>query len=157
VIAFPAVAALLGWTFLEWRFTGSAFAWVRDLPGAFEFPDGVAGGLGDAVRSVGIGLAISPLFVVTQVLLIRRRIEAVLVAALPVLGLMLSLWLGLRAPAGHSVVLLGILAVLSVPRRPSRTTAAVLAGVAVAGWVAVVLRLESTSNAVHDWTAALLG
>lgn len=155
VIAFPALAAVAGWSFLQWRFTGSASAWIRDLPGAFEFPDGVAGGLADALRRVGVGLLLSPLFVVTQALLVRRRIEALLVAALPVVGLVVSLWLGLRAAAGHAVVLLGMLAVLSIPRRPPPRLAALLGLVAVAGWIAVVVRLEATSGVVHDWTTAL--
>jgi hypothetical protein len=157
VIVFPAIAALLSWTFLQWRFTGSALDWLRDLPGAFEFNDGVVGGLGEAARRVGIGLAVSPLFVVTQVLLVRRRAEAILVALLPIVGLIASLWLGLRTPAGHTIVLLGMLGVLSVPRRPSRPLAAILGVVAVAGWIAAVVQLESTSNVVHEWLRVMVG
>lgn len=156
VIAFPALAALAGWTFLQWRFTGSAFGWLTDDPNVFAFPNGVLSSFGDAFRRVGIGLLLSPLFVVTQALLIRRRREAVLVAVLPLLGSAAALWLGLRVANGHTVVLLGMIAIVSLPKSPVRRVAAVLAAAALVGYVAIAVRLATSSGLIRDWVGRLV-
>jgi hypothetical protein len=156
VIAFPAMGALGAWTFLQWRFTGSAFGWLTDVPGAFEFEDGVWAGLGDSFRRAGIGLVISPVFVLTQVLLVRRRREALLVASLPLVGTATSLWLGLRVASGHTVVLLGMIALMSVPRRPTRPTSVALAAASVLGLALVAGRILTTDNLIHEWVSAVL-
>jgi hypothetical protein len=157
VIGFPAVGAVLGWTFLQWRFTGSAFGWLTDAPGTFDFPEGVWGGLADSFRRGAIGLLISPLFLLTQSLLIWRRREAVLVAVLPVVGLSVSLWLGLRTASGHTIVLLSLLALMSVPRKPSKLMASLIASTAVLGFALVFYRITSTDNVLHEWLSAVAG
>lgn len=157
VITFPAVGALAGWTFLQWRFTGSPFGWLVDSPGVLDFPDGVWGELVNSVGNTGLALALSPLFVLTQVLVIRRRPEMLLVALLPLVGLTVSLWLGLRVAGGHAQVLLGLVALVSVPRSPSRRVATSVAVAAVAGLVAVTLRAAFSDNLINAWLVELAG
>ena len=88
-------------------------------------------------------------------MLIRRRLEALFVAVLPLAGSVLALWLGFRVPNGATVVLLGIIGVASVPRRPSLVTSTLLAACGVAGFALVSLRLALPSGPVRDWLEAI--
>jgi hypothetical protein len=156
VIAFPALAAVSAWIFVAWLFTGEAFGWLTADPKVFAFDGGVRHSLWDAIRRTAIGLVASPLFVVTQLMLVRRRLEALLVAVLPLAGSVLGLWLGLRVANGATVVLLGLIATVSVPRRPSLAVSTVLAAAAVAGFALVSLRLALPNGPVKDWLLAVL-
>lgn len=157
VITFPAVGALAGWTFLQWRFTGSPFGWLVDSPGVLDFPNGVWPELWSSIENTGRALLLSPLFVLTQLLVVRRRPETLLVALLPLVGLTVSLWLGLRVAGGHAVVLLGLVGLMSVPRAPSPRMAALVAVTAVASLVAITLRVALSNSVIHDWLVALTG
>src|SRR5271155_4209114 len=61
VVLFPSVAAIGGWIFLQWRFTGS---WTADFtqqsPLLFKFPQGVWTALGSAASSVAKDLLLAP-------------------------------------------------------------------------------------------------
>jgi hypothetical protein len=156
VIAFPAMAAITCWAFLQWVFTGSWFGWLTDDPNVFAFEGGAWHSLGDSLSKVLIGLSASPLFIATQVMLIRRRFEALLVALLPLVGTMLGLWLGLRYANGATIVLLGMIGIVSVPRNPSLKVSTLLAACAVAGFALVSLRLTLPSGPVKDWLYAIM-
>jgi hypothetical protein len=156
VIAFPALAAIACWTFLVWVFTGSGRVWLTSIPGVFEFAGGAWDSLVDAMRRTWFALLASPLFILTQALLIRRRAEAVFVALLPLVGTTLGLWFGLRVANGATTVLLGIVALASVPRRPSLVVSTVLAACAVAGFALVSLRIALPSGPVREWLEAIL-
>ncbi|MEO5898534.1 MAG: hypothetical protein ABIR68_00220 [Ilumatobacteraceae bacterium] len=151
VIAFPAVSALAGWTFLQWLFTGSPLGWLTHDPNVFAFRSGVLGDLAATGRTMAIGVLVSPLFVISQVLLIKRRREAMLVAVLPLVGSGLALWLGLRVASGHTVVLLGLIALVSVPARPSRATSIVLAASAIATLGLVIGWVVASNGLLHVW------
>lgn len=155
VIAFPAIASLASWTFIEWRFTGSALTWLTSDPQALRFPNGVWAALGDAAGRVGAGVVLSPLFIVTQVALIRRRAEAALVAVLPLAGSIVAMWVGLRLADHHIVVLLAMIGLTSVPRRPSTTMSLTLAIAAVLGFVAVASLDVAGHGLIADWVQAL--
>lgn len=157
VITFPAAGALAGWTFLQWRFTGSPFGWLVDAPGVLDFPDGAWTGLVNSAGNTAQALALSPLFLVTQLVLIRRRPETLLVALLPLVGTTVSLWLGLRVAGGHAVVLLGLIALMSVPRSPSRPLAAVVAVAGLANLTAIYLFTAFSDHLIHGWAVDLVG
>ena len=95
------------------------------------------------------------MFIVTQIMLIRRRFEALLVALLPLVGSVLGLWRGLRYANGSTIVLLGMIGIVSVPRRPSLKIATLLAACAVVGFALVSLRLALPSGQVKDWLDAI--
>ena len=68
------LAAIAGWVFLEWRFTGS---WSASLtyayPGIGQFPGGVLYELGQAARTAAIDALRTPLLLVSAIVLARRR------------------------------------------------------------------------------------
>ena len=156
VVTFPAFGALAGWTFLEWRFTGSATGWLRAAAPAVGLPGEKLATLGASVRTVAIGVATSPLFVATQLLLARRRRGALVITVLAVAALVAGLWLGLRQASGYSAVLLGAVALCSVPSRPSAPVSRIVAATGVAGWIAIWLWAAVADDRLGRWTDALI-
>lgn len=153
VLAFPAVMAVLGWAFLEWRFTGSAFAVLQRSIAAAE-PSWSS--LGSVTTAVAVVMTQLPLFVLCGILLFLRRRPALIGYLLPFPALVLSLWLGLRAPSGLTVMLYTALALLAVPARPSRPVAALLAVAAVGQLALTWVFIVSRSAEVEQWTRTLL-
>ena len=131
VVLFPTVAAFAGWAFLEWRFTGGAYASIRTDPLFLDFPGGV---LATLVREIGWmvqRLAITPVYVVVAVLLVARRRTAFLVPILPPLAVLLTQFLGLHLATGQGLVILATAALMIVPADPSRRVQFALALAAV--------------------------
>ena len=98
VLVFPCLAMAGIWSILIWKFSGHwpgnlAYSKGADVLG---FPQGVLGGLWQALQTAGGDLARSVLFVTAGVLLCLRRRTVVVGAGLllPVLALALALWLG---------------------------------------------------------------
>jgi len=156
VIVFPALAAACGWAFFQWRFTGVPFHLPAVAPSMFRFPAGVVAPLRDALVGVGKATAYSPLFLLSAVLLLRRRPLAFAAYLLVPIDLVLTLWLGLRVSDGQSLVLMNLVAVFSLPTRPGRTTrglivAAALAQVAI--WCTAVLGHGAIAPWLHALTA----
>lgn len=156
VIAFPALAAAACWAFLEWRFTGGAFRVIRDS-GAFTFPTGVASAAVDAVQRLGWILLCSPLYLVAGFFLLRRSAIATVGYLLPLPGLALTLWLGLRPPTGLGVVLLGCLAVLALPVRPKLPAQLLLAAAIIAQWVLTITVTVAWDPTLGAWWSQLTG
>lgn len=156
VIVFPALAAIAGWAFFEWRFTGAPFHVSAAAPGMLRFPGGVLAPLSSALERVGVVLGESPLFLLAGGLLVKRRPLAALAYLLVPLDLVAMLWLGLRTPISQGFVLMGLTAVLSLPRRPSRRVAlavALAAVVQIAVWTIVTIHAVALAN----WWQALVG
>lgn len=154
VLAFPSMAVLGAWAFLEWRFTGHVFTQLA-AGGAFDFPGGGWESLGRALRGVGRAILLAPVFLLVLVLLFRKSPLSALGYLIPIPGLVLGLWLGLRPPTGLTVLVLSFLALFAFPRRLAPTWQVVAAAVvvvqAVLSWTVTVDLLP----AVQQWWSAL--
>jgi hypothetical protein len=117
VILFPSAAALAGWMFLQWRFTGS---WVASFshqsPGFFSFPGGVVGALDRAVSLTAHDLVLAPVLVITAAFLLRRRPLGSLAAVLPVVCVIADQWLGVPLSQTTTVLLLAITGLTVLPQ-----------------------------------------
>lgn len=153
VIVFPAAGAFLGWTFLQWRFTGEPLGWIEAAaPGVGTM---TAEQWRPAAKAVALALAASPLFLLTQVWLMRRRISSALVTALVVLALAAGLGIGLRQPSGYSTVLLGAIALTSIPARPTAEQGRMLVATAITGLCLTWLWAAQDGNEIGPWATAL--
>lgn len=120
VLCFPIVAVVLGWAFLEWRFDGSAFAFITTDLGLFQFETSPLADLGSAVAEVARSVAFVPVYVAVAVLLVMRKPSAGLGFLIPVVGLVLVRWSGLFYSPAATLVLLTLIAMVSVPSKPTR-------------------------------------
>ena len=120
VVIFPTVAAMGGWAFVEWQFTGAAFASVRALPDFLAFPEGVVDGLRSEFIAVFRRVLITPVFVISAVLIARRRPIAVGGQVMALLSLTVTQWLGLNLGTGQTLVIIASIGLMTVPWRPSR-------------------------------------
>lgn len=154
VLLFPSLAAVLAWTFFEWRFTGSPYHLYAVAPEMFHFPHGVAGGLDLALRGVGRAVLYTPLYLASGVLLVRRRPVAAIAYLLVAVDLVATIWLNMRYGAGQSRILLDLVALVALPRRPGRSTAIFLAVVG-AGQIALWCTVGLGYGPLHGWLAAL--
>ena len=123
VVAFPCLAAVAVWSFLLWKFTGDWPGSLAYAPNAhvLAFPDGVLGGLRNAVTGVLADLAHSLMYICVAVLVtIRRRSPAYgLGLLLPVLVLILALWLGFDYNPVIAYFMFTLLAVTVVTHNPT--------------------------------------
>lgn len=144
VLAFPSLAVLGSWAFLEWRFAGSpwhaaALAPAALVPAAFHFPRGVMAALASAGGHVGWELLCTPVFFVSAALAARRRPVALLPLVAVPIALVGAAWLGLQAPLDVGLVLLPLTGTFAVPTRPGPLVSGVLAAGAAAGVAGSVL------------------
>jgi hypothetical protein len=139
VLAFPTLAVLAAWTFLEWRFTGAVWHPLSVAPYAFRFHDGVLTGFVLSVRHVGWQVLCSPVFLVSAALVLRRRPVAFLGFLAVPLDLVLTSWFGLHTPTEQGLVLLSVLGVLAVPTQPNRLERTLYAVAVPAGVAASLL------------------
>jgi hypothetical protein len=155
VLLFPTVAGLLGWTFLCRRFDGTAFGWLHDAAPDLGFGHGVLTQLGDVTRALGRPLLFSPVFMLAVLLLVlRRRYLMAIGTAMPLGCVWLAGFVGMQFKPLWTPVLLGIVGVVALPRRPGRTMTTIIVLVAGTG-LALKWSLVS-SSAVLAWQHALL-
>ncbi|GIF51697.1 hypothetical protein DFJ67_7772 [Asanoa ferruginea] len=143
VLSFPALAALAGWAFLDWIFTG-----VGDL--------GLDPAFGPAFEGTLLAVAHTPLYVAVGVLFAVRRPRALAGYVVPVLGILVGLLAGLPSSGVTAYLLLTVVALVAVPRSPSRRLATFLGAVALAQW-ALALSWPPTSAAYEDWLRVVWG
>jgi hypothetical protein len=146
VLIFPVLAAAGAWAFLEWRFTGSAFAAVADQGTFFQFPDGVLHGLLAATGSALSSALHTPVYLAVGALLFMRKPIAVAGYALPVAGLIVADWIGLDYANVTAFMLLAAVAIVTTPSRPGRTATRLLIVAAVAQ---IVIGVVATSHATQ--------
>ena len=104
---------LLCWAFLEWRFTGAAFANVWRDTNVLRFGVSVDSALSDAISL----LVLAPVFAATVAIVGRRRLRAAATMTIPVIGIALASWFGLALSEASGIVLLSVVALYSIPRR----------------------------------------
>jgi hypothetical protein len=154
VVVFPTVFAVLSWTFLEWRFSGTVFGTVAADPAVLTFRAGVWPTLGAAATTVVCALVHVPLFVAVGLIHALRRPMALVGYLTPVPASVVAVWIGLRYTPVTAYVLFTLVALLSVPRDTSRRTRIVITAVAlvqlVLAWV-----WPPTSPGFTDWLAAV--
>ncbi len=145
VLAFPTVALFGVWVFLEWRFTGAVWHPFALEPGALRFPDGAVSALCRSVSLVGWQLACCPVFVLSALVVLRRRSISFLAFLSIPLGLVVASWIGLHGPPSQGIELLDLLGLLAVPTRPRRAVAALYVATVPAG-IALPLTLLGASG-----------
>lgn len=155
VVAFPTLFVVAAWSFLQWRFTGSAVHISATQPTFFMFPDGVVGGLGDAAGTVGAALLHVPLFLAVALVYALRAPLALVGYLVSVVASVVAVWIGLRYTPVTAYVLFTLVALTSIPRgsgpRTLRLLAAVGAAQLVLAWV-----WPPVSPGFADWLAAVL-
>jgi hypothetical protein len=116
VVLFPSAAALAGWAFLQWRFSGS---WTKSFTGAdpdlFRFPGGAWTSLVRAASTFGGDLLFAPVLVVATALLLSRRPSSALACLAFVSCVIAGLWAGAPLSNPAVVVLLGVVALVLLP------------------------------------------
>ena len=132
VLCFPIVAVVLGWAFLEWRFDGSAFAFITSDLGLFHFEVSPLADLWRAVVEVAGNVAFVPVYIAVALLLMLRRPITGIGFLIPVAGLIVVRWSGLFYSPTATLVLLTLLAMVSVPSRPTRLGRLIIPAAAVA-------------------------
>lgn len=158
VVLFPSAAAVAGWVFLQWRFSGS---WIRSLqianPALLRFAGG--GGAASVARTasaVGHELFLAPVLVVGAMLLLVRRPRSLFAALIFVGCVILDVWTGTVLSGATVVVLLGMVGLVLVPEHPSRFEATVLAVAAVLQLAIAIVGIHDILPAVSHWTERLV-
>jgi len=143
VVLFPSAAALAGWAFLQWRFSGS---WTRSFsstdPGLLHFPGGLWISLARAASSVGHDLVFAPVLVVAAVVLYSRRPSSAMACLAFVGCAIVDLWVGAPLSGPTMVVLLGVLALALLPARLTTSEQ-------VALWACVALQVAAAFGGLH--------
>jgi hypothetical protein len=136
VLLFPTVAALAGWTFVTWRFSGDAMGWLHAAAPAVGFRGGTGASMSSALRHLLRPLAMTPIYPAALLLLLLRRQGVAAVAVLlPPLTVLVSLWIGLPFPGLSIAVLLGVVGLAAMPARPTRFELTFMSAVGVSGLV----------------------
>lgn len=131
VVLTPTLAAFGGWMFLDWRFSGSGLHLFEE-PTFLAFPGGVVDTIARELGYLLVNIAITPVFVVTAVLIARRRPLALGAHALMLLSILVTHVLGIHVDAGQGLVIIAGVAVLTVGAAPSRAAAGLLGAAAIA-------------------------
>ncbi len=146
VLIFPVAAAAGAWAFLEWRFTGSAFAGIADHGTFFQFPDGVLHGLVAAVGDTAWAVLHTPVYLAVGALLFLRKRIAVAGYAIPLAGLVVADWIGLEYANVTAFMLLAAVAIVTAPRRPGPAATRLLIAAAAAQIVIGVVATSHTAQ-----------
>ncbi len=156
VLLLPSAAFFVGWTFLQWRFTGSALGWLADAAPGLPFHGGVIHQLRAAFHVLWLPILLTPLFVIGAALAANRSKVAALGYTILPLGIFVSAWIGLTVTRVEVSVLLGAVALIALPRRPRPALQLVVMGAAVVQ-LALLWGFGTGSPIVHEWTDAVLG
>lgn len=152
VLCFPVVAVLLGWAFLEWRFAGSAFAFITTDLGLFQ--SGTLSAFGSAAATVARDVGMAPVYLAVGLLLVIRRPIAALGYGIPIVGLILVRWSGLEYSQATTILLLTFMAMVSVPYKPPLWARWLLIGAATTQLVLGIVVTSSTPG-FSEWIALL--
>jgi hypothetical protein len=154
VLLFPTVAVVASWAFLEWRFTGGAYATIRHDQHWFSFDDGVLATTVDALRWTGEAALRSPVYLCVGALLARRRAVVAFGYAVPLVGLLVARWVGVSYSVALTFALLTLVGLYSVPRPGARAERWLL-GVAAVAQLALALVWAPDSAEFHAWASAI--
>ncbi|GAA1898366.1 hypothetical protein [Asanoa iriomotensis] len=144
VLMFPTLAAAATWALLDWRLTGSVEIALD--------PRGPVSAAGGAL----VAVAHTPLYVAVAVVYAVRRPRALAGYLVPPAGVFGALLVGSGYSAVTAYLLLTVVALVAVPRSPSRRLGAFLGTVALAQW-ALTITWPPTSAAFQDWLRTAWG
>ncbi|MCG7285519.1 hypothetical protein MHY85_05945 [Cellulomonas sp. ACRRI] len=158
VLLFPAVAAVGFWLYASWWFSADPLGGMEAATPAGWVPGGAGASAVAALRQIALALLAAPLVLVASTVRAVRDPWSLIAPGIAVVGLYLSLWLGLREAAGQTwVVLTALYVLLLVPRAPSPRRRALIVVAALAqlaiGWLVVL----TSGGTLGDWTRAVLG
>ncbi len=157
VVLFPTAASLAGWSFLQWRFSGSWTASFRAAaPTLFGFPGGPWSSLVRALDAVGTDLAYVPLLMAAGALLLVRRPSSLVPCVAFVGCIVADLWFGTGLSGAAVVVLLAVVALAMLPGRPTPAEHAVLWVCLVAQVAMAFAGLDHGLPAVAQWLGHLV-
>lgn len=150
VLLFPTAAGLAGWTFLCWRFADGPFQWLHAVAPAIW----TRRGIGSALQQSMTPVALTPVYLLAIVLLLaRRHLVAALGICVPLACVAAGVAIGLPCPPATVAVVLGVVGLTSLPRRPRALMVGVVVAVAVAGLAAKWA--YPASPALQTWLHAL--
>lgn len=152
VLAFPAAAALVFWLYICWWFSGDRSGGLLAAPVDGWFPGGVGASGRHALLQLGEAVLAVPLFVTALGFRLVRNRWSLVAPAVAIVGLFLSLWLGLRQASGQGYVSLTALYVLlMVVRQPSRRRRQLITAVALLQIGIIWTILLVTTNPIGTW------
>jgi hypothetical protein len=154
VLVFPTIAVVGAWAFLEWRFTGGAYATIRHDQRWFAFDHGVLRTTLDALRWTGEAALRSPVYLCVGVLLMRRRAVVAFGYAVPLAGLFVARWIGMEYSVALAFALLTLVGLYSVPRPGARGERWLLGAAALVQLV-LALAWAPDSAEFHAWADAI--
>ncbi|GIF67602.1 hypothetical protein Ais01nite_56370 [Asanoa ishikariensis] len=144
MLLFPPLAVLAGAVLLNWRLTGQA--------GIGFDPAGLLGALGGAV----VAVVHTPLYAAVAVVYAVRRPRALAGYLAPVVVLFVTLLAGLAYSAVTNYLLLTTIALIAVPRSPSRRLGVFLGTVALLQW-AQLITWPPASPPFQEWLRVVWG
>lgn len=158
VLLFPAVAAVAFWLYASWWFSADPLGGLEAATPAGWLPGGAGASATEALRQIALALLAAPLVLVASTVRAVRDPWSLIAPGIAVVGLYLSLWLGLREAAGQTwIVLTALYVLLLAPRDPGprRRAAIVVAAVAqlAIGWLVVL----TSGGTLGVWARAVLG
>lgn len=154
LLALPTASAFLGWSFLQWRFTGSWFDWVSTAVPDVPLTNGWAG-VEQAWDAVWLPVLLAPLLVVNLVHLARTAFPVSCGLAVLPLGIFACNLLGLAVSQVEAALILGATGVLSLPRKPARQVLLFLLAAAVAQFASRWV-VGLTIADLGDWVNAVV-
>ncbi|MBD3779714.1 MAG: hypothetical protein IE923_10680 [Micrococcales bacterium] len=156
VLLFPAVAAVLFWLYLSWWFSDDPLGGFARATADGWFPGGVGASAVSAARQMALSLLAAPLVLVAGTVRGLRDPWSLIAPGIALVGLYLSLWLGLRTPAGQTyVVLTALWVLLLAPRNPSPRRRLLVVGAALLQIAIAWLVVLTTGTTLADWVSAL--
>ncbi len=150
ILAFPSVALVGIWAFLEWRFTG-VVGHIPFMPIGAHLGSGVLSALGRAGSQAGWNLVCAPIFVLSALFALRRRALAFVAFCLVPAALFVAELLGLHASPVTTVALMSVLGLVAVPSLPARVHAVLYAAAVPASLVVplVVMGSADPGSVLH--------
>jgi hypothetical protein len=131
VLCMPTFALVAALLFMQWRFAGNLLPASVEALRLFDFPGGVWNALGAALSEVATSALRSPIYLAVGILLIARKPLAGVGYLLPLVGLTLTLWAGFDYSTTRAVLLLSLVAIATIPFRPTGSTRWILYGAAL--------------------------
>ncbi|GIG34992.1 hypothetical protein [Cellulomonas pakistanensis] len=158
VLLFPALAAVGFWLYASWWFSADPLGGMQAATPDGWLPGGAGASAAAALRQIALALLAAPLVLVASTVRAVRDPWSLIAPGIALVGLYLSLWLGLREAAGQTwIVLTALYVLLLAPRDPSPRRRVVIVVAAAAqlaiGWLVVL----TSGGTLGDWTRALLG
>ncbi len=149
VLLFPTAAAVAGWAFIVWRYTGNPLK-LAESTNFLTFPGGAWNHLGESLRVVGKAVGESPLFVLAGIMLALRRPRALLGVVLVPIALVACWWIGLTVSPLIIPLMLTMIGLASMPSTQWKPTL-VLIAMACAVQISLGIVIDPSHGVLTQW------